>query len=69
MNKNSYNKIVEQWQEVRDTTKVNKPIVEFAKKLPNHSQVLDIGCGTGKPIAAFLASKKFYVKGIDLPKR
>ncbi len=69
MNKNSYNKIVEQWQEVRDTAEINTPILEFAKKLPHHSQVLDIGCGTGKPIAAFLASKEFYVTGIDVAEK
>ncbi|KAM5445653.1 hypothetical protein MaudCBS49596_007299 [Microsporum audouinii] len=34
-----------------------KEFLRFAmKSLPNHSKVLDVGCGTGKPVADILAS-------------
>jgi SAM-dependent methyltransferase len=35
-------------------------------KLPRSSHVLDVGCGTGKPVAAALASAGHTVYGIDV---
>ncbi|KAF3481096.1 methyltransferase [Arthroderma uncinatum] len=39
---------------------------EAASKLPPHAQVLDVGCGTGRPIAETLCAAELDVTGIDL---
>ncbi|KAM5450035.1 hypothetical protein McanCB49686_006396 [Microsporum canis] len=44
-----------------------KEFLRFAmKSIPNHSKVLDVGCGTGKPVADILASAGHEVHGIDV---
>jgi SAM-dependent methyltransferase len=37
----------------------------FCAHLPSGAAVLDIGCGTGEPIARFLIGKGFAVTGVD----
>lgn len=37
----------------------------FSDGLPQGGEVLDIGCGTGRPIATWLAQKGFSVTGVD----
>lgn len=37
-----------------------------AKSLPSRSKVLDVGCGTGKPVSHILASAGHEVHGIDI---
>lgn len=64
--KTSYNRISDQWYEFRSKTKVNKCIVDFAKDLKPNSKVLDVGCGTGSPIASYLSQQGFLVTGIDI---
>lgn len=64
--KESYNKICYQWSEFRKGTSVNQCIVDFANRLKPHASVLDVGCGTGYPIAAYLSKQGFRVTGIDL---
>jgi len=36
--------------------------------LPPHSHLLDIGCGTGRPVSATLAANHHHVHGIDVSK-
>ena len=43
--------------------------MDFSKKLKPGAKVLDIGCGTGKPVALFLAEKGHHVTGIDLSEK
>ncbi len=38
----------------------------FADGLPAGGRILDIGCGAGEPIAAYLASRGFRVTGVDV---
>lgn len=38
---------------------------EITNRLPTGSKVLDIGCGTGRPIAEYLLQKGFQVTGVD----
>ena len=40
----------------------------FAEELPAGGAVLDLGCGTGRPIAAWLREQGFAVTGLDLSK-
>lgn len=37
----------------------------FARALPGSAKVLDIGCGSGAPIAAWLIGEEYSVTGID----
>lgn len=39
------------------------------EKIPKDSQILDAGCGNGKPIAKFLSEKGYKVIGIDISKK
>ena len=65
-NAKSYDLICEDWQRFRSSTKVNKCIVDFTERLTTDGKVLDIGCGTGYPIAQYLVSRNFKVTGIDI---
>jgi len=40
-------------------------LARFAALLPAHGEVLDLGCGMGEPIAAWLAAQDFGVTGVD----
>lgn len=65
-NKKAYNRICEQWYEFRKQCDINTCIVEFVKKLKPNSKILDIGCGTGYPIASYCEQQGFMVTGIDV---
>lgn len=68
LNRESYNKIAEQWAESRDNSFISKLVVEFASKVKHGGKILDIGCGTGFPIATYLSELGFAVTGIDFSK-
>ncbi|EFR00157.1 methyltransferase [Nannizzia gypsea CBS 118893] len=48
-----------------DCPNLHKFLELALKRLPEHSRVLDVGCGTGKPVAYTLASAGHQVHGID----
>ena len=64
--KRAYDNIADKWAEFRAGCTINKCIAEFVKLLPLHSEILDVGCGTGYPIAAYLTEKGHRVTGIDV---
>jgi len=66
MNKESYNKICDQWTNYRSQMEINRCIVEFSRDIEPYGYVLDVGCGTGYPIASYLDEKGFNVTGIDI---
>jgi len=66
VNEKSYNKIVEQWDKARKQGILSELVVSFASKLIPNGSVLDIGCGTGYPIAKYLCEQNFMVTGIDV---
>jgi trans-aconitate methyltransferase len=37
----------------------------FTALLPEHATILDIGCGSGEPIARYLIERNFAVDGVD----
>lgn len=39
------------------------------EKIPKDSQILDAGCGNGKPVAKFLSEKGYNVIGVDISKK
>ncbi len=59
-------KICKKWSEFHKNTSINQCIVDFANNLSPNSRVLDIGCGTGYPIALYLSKQGFQVTGIDI---
>lgn len=64
-NIDSYNLIVSQWKQFRDQSTINQCIVDMFSLLPKKASVLDVGCGTGYPIAHWLAHQGCRVIGID----
>lgn len=69
INIGSYDKICDDWHNFRSRTAINKCIVDFAKRLKSNGHILDVGCGTGFPIAKFLSDSGFYVTGIDVSEK
>lgn len=50
----------------RERSKIGVTIVrEWARRLPRHASVLDLGCGHGIPIASALMDEGFIVYGVD----
>ena len=69
VNRDSYNKICDKWSEYRAKSCINTCIVDFAKHLRHRAKVLDIGCGSGYPIATYLSDQGFVVTGIDISEK
>lgn len=67
MNRNieAYRKIASKWKQTRDGLPIANCVIEFAKNVPVHGHVLDVGCGTGYPISAWFATRGYQVTGID----
>ena len=68
-NAESYNRICDHWRDYRNGKPVDSCVAEFAKRLKPGAKVLDIGCGTGYPIAAHLSGIGCCVTGIDISER
>jgi len=66
---NSYDYIAEQWHlNVRGQTYVSRVLGYLDQVLAGlqpGAKVLDLGCGTGNPIAKYLVQKGFQVVGMD----
>ncbi|NPE06685.1 MAG: class I SAM-dependent methyltransferase [Asgard group archaeon] len=65
----SYDKMGEEYHNFRDNEKFKNELEKFAKLLPSSGEVLDAGCGVGKPVSEFLAKKGFKVTGVDISKK
>jgi 2-polyprenyl-3-methyl-5-hydroxy-6-metoxy-1,4-benzoquinol methylase len=65
-NRKAYNKIIHKWVEARHMAQVSALVVDFAAKIESKGKILDVGCGTGYPIATFLAEQGFQITGIDI---
>ncbi len=65
----SYDKMGEIYHNNRDNKKFLGELKRFIKLIPPSGQVLDAGCGVGKPTSEFLTKKGFTVVGVDISKR
>lgn len=61
-----YKKHARAWTELRGEFLYEKAWLDrFLALIPAHSHILDLGCGTAKPIAAYLIEQTYAVTGID----
>lgn len=69
--KTDYDRIAEQWGEARKTlSERDRTLFErFTELLPENPRILDIGCGTGIPIARWLTEQGADLYGIDRSSR
>lgn len=67
MNRQSYNAIAKDWDNARASLlPYEVPFLErLTENLPKTAKVLDLGCGTGRPVAEFLLRKGIAVTGVD----
>ena len=61
-----YDKIAEAYAGQRDNFKNETYLRRFANLLPPRAKVLDLGCGSGLPVAGFLVGRGFEVLGLDI---
>ncbi|MDH3890799.1 MAG: class I SAM-dependent methyltransferase [candidate division Zixibacteria bacterium] len=66
--RNGYDKIAECYLKDREKFENWNELEEFCSKLPPKARVLDVGCGTGTPVARYLIEQGFEVVGIDVSK-
>lgn len=64
--KKSYDAIADTWNEKRVWYIEQASIDEVIERLSAGAKILDVGCGSGKPIAAYLIEKGFDVYGLDI---
>lgn len=67
MNRESYNKIAAEWSAARSTFcgREREYVDAVLSAAPAGSIVLDLGCGTGRPMAEYLVSQGRRVLGVD----
>ncbi|HVE44866.1 MAG TPA: class I SAM-dependent methyltransferase [Gammaproteobacteria bacterium] len=62
----SYNEIVDWFDDARTKTLMESGYLNLiVDSVPAGSSVLDLGCGTGEPIAQFFIEKGFKITGVD----
>lgn len=65
--KAGYNIVAKNYSsQFRDQFKNEKHLAKLVEVLQPNSNVLDVGCGAGKPIDSYLVSSGMKVKGIDI---
>jgi 2-polyprenyl-3-methyl-5-hydroxy-6-metoxy-1,4-benzoquinol methylase len=67
MNRESYDAIASSWDAARVgfSGRERDYVAALLEGLPTPSFILDLGCGTGRPIAEFLLTKGHHVTGVD----
>lgn len=62
----SYDAIAKGFAQLRDSFNTEKKYLdELIQRIPQKSHILDVGCGSGFPIASYLLEQGFMVTGID----
>ncbi len=67
MNKKSYNAIAQEWDAARTKLHGRERALfdTFLTGLETPSHILDLGCGTGRPIAEYLLNQGHTLTGVD----
>lgn len=67
LNRDSYNKVARQWSAARIGFygRERDYLDLLLEGLETGCRILDLGCGTGRPMAEYLLSKGFRVTGVD----
>lgn len=67
MNRESYNAIAASWDAARSSFygRERDYVDALLSGLAAPSRILDLGCGTGRPIAEYILSKGHHVTGVD----
>lgn len=66
LSRNTYNKTADQYGSTRNIEEDLKHLENLAYHLKPGSTVLDVGSGTGLPVAKFLSDKGYKVLGVDI---
>lgn len=64
--KQGYEACARDYAESRDQFQNERYLENLARRLAQGSRVLDLGCGSGEPIDAFLVARGFDVTGVDI---
>lgn len=67
MNRDSYNRIAELWDRARHAFagRERDYLDAFLAGLPAPSSILDLGCGTGRPMAEYILGRGHRLTGVD----
>lgn len=67
MNRDSYNAIAKEWDVARSTlfSYESAFLDRLLADVPPGARMLDLGCGTGRPISELLLKRGFLVTGVD----
>lgn len=64
--KEKYDQMAESYMESRSLFDNTNQLQKLASLIPSGAKVMDLGCGTGLPVAKFFADRGYEVLGIDL---
>jgi ubiquinone/menaquinone biosynthesis C-methylase UbiE len=67
MNRESYNRIARQWDQARSSFygRERDYLDALLAGLPASSPILDLGCGTGRPLAEYVLARGHSITGVD----
>lgn len=67
LNRDSYDAITNEWDSARvQLSAAERILIDLTiEHIPCGASILDLGCGTGRPIAEYLVSRGFSITGVD----